>query len=1838
MKNSFYKHTVRVFALLSLSVSAFAQKPLRNHPATGQHSIDVKRPEVQFVENKGQWNNEIKYKTNVRNGAMFITDKGFVYNYANAEEFKALAEDHDNDHFSPEKKKDQIIHMHAYRVNFLGANKGIRYTTAQKDKTYFNFFIGNDHSKWQSRVGLYGKITQGNVYNGIDVSIYSHKDGLEYDFNVNAGADPNQIRLSFEGVSPTIDKEGNLFIKTSVNEVKELAPYTYQVINGVKKTVPSRYKMEKGVLSFEFPQGYDKNEMLVIDPVLVFATFSGGGGNGNGYYAYSSTYDALGNMYASCGAYNIGWPTSPGAYQVVFNGAQNSGLSREVGINKYNASGNSLIYSTYYGGNLNEFPHAMKVNDKGELVLVGSTNSTNLPLTTGCYDNTLGGISDIFVAHFNLDGTNLIGSTYLGGSGTEPTAFSFTGTNAITDNNAGYTSPLEVTNDAQGNIWVVGNTNSADIDIVGASSQNTYTVKKWICQGSSFVFGTQTLTATGYYTQTFPTPGGCDSVVKLYLTVGPAIIDTIYKSICPGTTYQFASQALGTSGTYTHIFSSSFGCDSTVVLHLSIKPYITAAVSKAICPGTSYQFGPVALTNPGVYVDTFPTSGCDSIATLTLSIKPYQTRTVSQEICAGKTYTFGTTVLHNAGTYVDTFASNGCDSIVTLNLTVNPYVRDTVQATFCTGTTYKFGDLSVTTPGTYIDTFASLSGCDRIVVLQLSNGTVNKYKYYPTICQGGSYTFGAQTLTTPGDYTHTFTTSGCDSMVTVHLEYRPNIINSVTAYFCPGGNYQFGSQTLTTPGTYTHAFPTSGCDSVVTLTLNESIPYNDTIAVSICQGTGYAFGSTTLITAGTYTHTFASSLGCDSTVTVHLDFLPYITTFLTDSICDGATYIFGTQTLTNSGTYLNIYPTSGCDSVVTLNLFIRPVDTFTFTENYCAGSNYYFADTVINDPGTYYHTFQAGSGCDSIVRLVLSGAWVNANTLSGGIDVVLFQLDSTCSTLLYSSYMGGTGNESPTGLIFNNAGNLILSGITNSTNFPITSSTLHPTYQGGVFDGFVSIVNPAYGTMVASTYIGTNSTDQAVGVQVDDQDNVYVLGRTTGGGGYPITAGAWVGSANGDVFVDNLTPQLDASIQSTRLGNNGGQQFFPDAFLVDICNNVYVAGYYAQAGLPVTANAQQPTQASFWFGVIEPDFAGLLYGSYFGNAGTGDHGHCGVSRMDPNGIVYHSICCSSNTYPGTAGHYAPTKNAAVGQDIISFKFNFEATGVQSNFELAPNQNDTGCAPYTVTFVNTSTSALTYLWDFDDNTTSTAANPTHTFTDTGTYKVMLIATNPNTCITDDTSYFTIRVEKAVLPDLTVHDTVMCAFEQNIELHVQINNPSANNIIKWGPATGIVGASNLSTVTVDPTLNDKYYVIVKDSVIGICGFTSVDTIKIDLAPRVLDLITNDTVVCYGAVIPIVATGTPAYNYTWDPGIGLSDSTILQPTLTAVQSQVYTLTGKYYACPDTTVTLQIEVQQYPVLGLPEDKYVCQGTEVTLESEVTPYRDDYIYQWSPATSNLSNPTGPNTHFIADSTIEYVLNVKTPIGCSDDDTILVTVYPIGFGSITNDTGYCSGIDGSVKLWASGGATYQWSPSYGLSDAGIATPVANPPQTTEYTVLITDAHNCLDTETVTVHVYPAAILSLPDSINIYSGEQYHLEPESNGSYFTWFPPSGISNTNIADPLVYPEVRTRYFVTATTEAGCKINDSIDVIVKETVLDMPNAFAPNGANNMFKPSKRGIATLRDFSIYNRWGNKVYSTSNIDAGWDGTYNGTPQPMGVYIYTIEAVTDAGRVFTQKGNVTLIR
>jgi gliding motility-associated-like protein len=209
-----------------------------------------------------------------------------------------------------------------------------------------------------------------------------------------------------------------------------------------------------------------------------------------------------------------------------------------------------------------------------------------------------------------------------------------------------------------------------------------------------------------------------------------------------------------------------------------------------------------------------------------------------------------------------------------------------------------------------------------------------------------------------------------------------------------------------------------------------------------------------------------------------------------------------------------------------------------------------------------------------------------------------------------------------------------------------------------------------------------------------------------------------------------------------------------------------------------------------------------------------------------------------------------------------------------------------------------------------------------------------------------------------------------------------------------------------------------------------------------------------------------------------------------------------------------------------------------------------------------------------------------------------------------------------------------------LSDTTGATVIVRPETDMNYTVVTRNMYNCTDTATVAVAVRADAVIHLEDSVMLYLGEVYKISPSTNCTQFSWTPSGGLSGKYLSNPVAAPEVSTKYVVTGKTEWGCVTKDSINVVVNtEAVLTLPNAFAPgNGVNGRFKVIKRGLATLHHFRIYDRWGVVVYETKDIEEGWDGTYKGVPQPVGVYVYDVSAVTVNGEVYKKTGNVTLLR
>ena len=520
------------------------------------------------------------------------------------------------------------------------------------------------------------------------------------------------------------------------------------------------------------------------------------------------------------------------------------------------------------------------------------------------------------------------------------------------------------------------NTSTDRVRIEILEVPDTIQINRNICLGDSLVIGNNTFTDRGDYTITALAQNGCDSIIQLTLNIFSPDTTFIEVEICEGETYTFGANTLTVSGDYVDTLTSMSGCDSLVRLNLAVLSAFETELSAEICEGETYTFGANTLTTSGNYADTLTSmSGCDSLIRLDLAVLSAFETELSAEICEGETYTFGANTLTVSGNYFDTLTSvSGCDSLVRLNLAVLSAFETELSAEICEGESYTFGTNTLTVSGNYVDTLTSMSGCDSLVRLDLVVLSAFETELSAEICEGETYTFGANILTTSGNYADTLTSmSGCDSLVRLNLVVLSAFETELLAEICEGETYTFGANTLTTSGNYVDTLTSmSGCDSLVRLNLAVLSAFETGLSAEICEGETYTFGANTLTVSGNYVDTLTSMSGCDSLVRLNLVVLSAFETELLAEICEGETYTFGANTLTTSGNYVDTLTSmSGCDSLVRLNLAVLSAFETGLSAEICEGEIYTFGANTLTVSGNYIDTLTSVSGCDSLVRLEL---------------------------------------------------------------------------------------------------------------------------------------------------------------------------------------------------------------------------------------------------------------------------------------------------------------------------------------------------------------------------------------------------------------------------------------------------------------------------------------------------------------------------------------------------------------------------------------------------------------------------------------------------------------------------------------------------------------------------------------------------------------------------------------------------------------------------------------------------------------------------------------------------
>ena len=375
---------------------------------------------LSFEVNQGQTSQRVRFMARGRGYGVFLTPQETVIR---------LKGDHDSAN-GVEEQQGRLRSDEFVRMRLVGANKPSRIEGLDQLPGIANYFIGNDPKAWHTNVPTFARVKYQQVYAGIDLIYHGNQHQLEYDFVVGPRVSPEKIRLSFAGSRQTIDTDGSLIIKTGLSEIRQSPPIAYQWVNGQRSEVQASYRLKGKSIGFEVG-AYNKDLPLIIDPVFLYSTFLGGSGGENGQ---AIAVDAQGNAYLTGSTSSSDFPlASPLQPTADANG--------DAFVTKLNSNGTGLVYSTFIGGNGTTNGNGIAVDAQGNAYVVGVTGSGSFPTTPGSIQTSKDGVVDGFIAKIAPAGSSLVYCTFLGGN------FSDTA--------------LGVAVDSAGDAYVVGQTDSS---------------------------------------------------------------------------------------------------------------------------------------------------------------------------------------------------------------------------------------------------------------------------------------------------------------------------------------------------------------------------------------------------------------------------------------------------------------------------------------------------------------------------------------------------------------------------------------------------------------------------------------------------------------------------------------------------------------------------------------------------------------------------------------------------------------------------------------------------------------------------------------------------------------------------------------------------------------------------------------------------------------------------------------------------------------------------------------------------------------------------------------------------------------------------------------------------------------------------------------------------------------------------------------------------------------------------------------------------------------------------------------------------------------------------------
>jgi large repetitive protein len=564
-------------------------------------------------------------------------------------------------------------------------------------------------------------------------------------------------------------------------------------------------------------------------------------------------------------------------------------------------------------------------------------------------------------------------------------------------------------------------------------------------------------------------------------------------------------------------------------------------------------------------------------------------------------------------------------------------------------------------------------------------------------------------------------------------------------------------------------------------------------------------------------------------------------------------------------------------------------------------------------------------------------------------------------------------------------------------------------------------------------------------------------------------------------------------------------------------------------------------------------------------------------------------------------------------------------------------------PVSFEITNTNATQFRYYFGNGDSLVTTSPNVNYTFPQPGIYIPAVLLTFQGCSILLSTGD-TIRVDKTD-PGFISNAIARCG-----ETEIRFTDTSkaffgiSSRQWLFGDGTGATQQNPTKVFNATGTYNIRLQIAGNSGCID--SMLVPINVRVEQTPVVS--INGDSLACVGQESIFIAKDASglATVFNWLPAVGsaATESTLKQSWPQTGNYNVRLIARTDFGCADTA-NLLVRVNPSPLVNAGPDVSICRGQSIALN-----VRTSAPLRWTPA-QGLSCADCANPIAAPLLTTQYVISGTNSFGCTTTDTMLVYVaQPFRIEVSPNDT-ICGSRNESAQLFASNAFRYEWNPAVGLSAANIPNPIATPASTTTYRVVGFDAENCYaDTAFVTVAVGYNPSVRLAQGSLVVAGTQIPMQPVLTGGPFKryiWLPDRDLSCNNCPNPVATINNDIRYTLEVENIYGCTASDttSYTVVCEKDQVYIPNAFSPDGdgVNDILMVRGKGVAAVKSFRIFNRFGQVVFEKQNFSAndpsaGWNGRINGVPASPDVYVYTAEILCTAGAVYTYKGNVTLFR